>query len=110
MLINYLFKIVSFQTDININDWSIPGSQLCSMTHEEFRKKLPKDPGNIFWTHLQLLKECKFVSVVHKAAENELKIDQKAIVQDPTAVNLPPLTREPKIMRKTFHNLKREGE
>lgn len=81
---------------------------MCSLTHEDFRKKLPKDPGNIFWTHLQLLKECKFVSVVHKAAESEQKPVAKPA--EPMTLNIiPPVAREPKIMRKTFHNLKKEG-
>lgn len=47
------------------------GNELCNLTHEEFCKKIEKDPGNIFWTHLQLLKECKFVAVVHKALEKD---------------------------------------
>ncbi|EDW27975.1 GL27261 [Drosophila persimilis] len=52
--------------DIIMSDWQINGQELCAMTHEEFSQKLPHDPGNVFWTHLQLLKECNFVSVVHK--------------------------------------------
>ncbi|XP_065372302.1 DNA-binding protein Ets97D [Calliphora vicina] len=97
-------------TDANIGDWAISGRQLCALTHEDFRKKISKDPGNIFWTHLQLLKECKFVSVVHKAAESEQKPAIKRQLQDPLGLNIvPPVAREPKIMRKTFHNLKKEA-
>lgn len=66
------------------------------MTHKEFRLKLPKDPENIFWTHLQLLKECKFVSVIHNIPELEQPADDTDL-----RVN-----KEQKIMRKhetSFH-------
>lgn len=97
-------------TNVNINDWSISGRQLCTMTHEVFRQKITKDPGNVFWTHLQLLKECKFVSVVHKVAENVLKEPIKRQVEESLALELlANAPREPKIMRKTFHNLKKEA-
>ncbi|XP_005176667.1 DNA-binding protein Ets97D-like isoform X1 [Musca domestica] len=92
--------------DAHISDWSISGRQLCSLSHEEFRKKIPTDPGNVFWTHIQLLKECKFVSVVHKAAETALAAPEPR--QSNSAVLPTTLTREPKIMRKTFHTLKKE--
>ncbi|XP_075148082.1 DNA-binding protein Ets97D isoform X2 [Haematobia irritans] len=94
----------------HISDWCISGRQLCALTHEEFRKKIPSDPGNVFWTHIQLLRECKFVSVVHKAAETALATDETTS-NDLDALGLNILAnsaREPKIMRKTFHNLKKE--
>jgi len=28
------------------------------MTLEEFRKKVPVDPQNLFWTHIELLRKC----------------------------------------------------
>ena len=31
------------------------------MTHSEFREKIPVDPNDLFWTHLELLRKCKFV-------------------------------------------------
>jgi hypothetical protein len=34
---------------------------LCEMTHPEFVKLIPFDRGDIFWTHLELLRKCKFV-------------------------------------------------
>lgn len=51
------------------------------------------------------------MSVVHKAAETEKKATPKRPIPETVTLNLvPPLAREPKIMRKTFHNLKKEGK
>lgn len=91
-----------------MNEWSITGRQLCTLTHEEFHKKLPKDPGNVFWTHVQLLKECKFVAVVHKAAESELMENNTELNKITPALSAMP--REQKIMRKSFHNTKKESK
>ncbi|XP_017092839.2 DNA-binding protein Ets97D [Drosophila bipectinata] len=84
---------------INMSDWKINGQELCAMTHEEFTKKLPRDPGNVFWTHLQLLKECNFVSVVHKQVEEQRKPKQPKLGD---AASL-----EQRIMRKS---LQKAGE
>ncbi|XP_077985615.1 GA-binding protein alpha chain-like isoform X2 [Glandiceps talaboti] len=35
----------------------LPGKQLCEMPREEFVKKLPRPGGDIFWTHLELLRK-----------------------------------------------------
>ncbi|XP_037956142.1 DNA-binding protein Ets97D-like [Teleopsis dalmanni] len=74
-----------------MSDWMLEGKELCNLTHEEFCTKIPKDPGNIFWTHIQLLKECKFVSVVHPLAK---------IAKDEPNSN-PNGLKELKIMRKS---------
>lgn len=92
--------------DINLAAWHINGQSLCAMTHEEFSRKLPRDPGNVFWTHLQLLKECNFVSVVHKQAEELRKPNSKQSkasipVQSSTGVGL-----EQRIMRKSYQSVK----
>uniref|UniRef100_A0A1A9X3X8 ETS domain-containing protein n=1 Tax=Glossina brevipalpis TaxID=37001 RepID=A0A1A9X3X8_9MUSC len=97
-------------TNFKVNDWSITGRQLCALTHEEFCKKLPKDPGNVFWTHIQLLKKCKFVAVVHKAAESELIETNTELNKKTSTGELPVMQREPKIMRKSSLNPKKEGE
>lgn len=39
----------------------IDGNELCKMTLQQFKKKIPKDPDDLFWTHLELLRKCKFV-------------------------------------------------
>lgn len=89
-------------TGVSLSDWAMTGKELCSLTHEEFRRKLPKDPGNVFWTHLQLLKECKFVSVVHKVPEDRGNTGSTATKPITTGVGAaaPPI-KELKIMRKT---------
>lgn len=50
------FNLIS----IKLSDWSICGEELCSLSLEEFQKKVPYDPGDVFWTHLELLRKCKF--------------------------------------------------
>lgn len=49
--------------DIKIKDWNITGQQLCDMTHKQFQTLVPNDPKNVFWTHLELLRKCKFVGM-----------------------------------------------
>lgn len=44
---------------------SIDGAQLISLTHDSFAQIFPNDPGDVFWTHLELLRKCKFVAVMH---------------------------------------------
>ncbi|XP_036324535.1 DNA-binding protein Ets97D isoform X1 [Rhagoletis pomonella] len=86
---------------VSMSDWHMTGKELCSLTHEEFRQKLPRDPGNVFWTHLQLLKECKFVSIVHKIVEDRGSSAGGAKVTSNPAGSLSTPMKEMKIMRKT---------
>ncbi|KAL1117909.1 hypothetical protein AAG570_004222 [Ranatra chinensis] len=46
---------------IKLNDWMITGAELCNMSLKMFHSKVPNDPGNAFWTHLELLRKCKIV-------------------------------------------------
>ncbi|XP_021944659.1 DNA-binding protein Ets97D isoform X2 [Folsomia candida] len=46
--------------------WTLTGKQLCQMTQEEFRKCVPYDPQNLFWTHIELLRKCHVFAVVDK--------------------------------------------
>jgi len=48
-------------------DWQISGASLCSITHDQFKQKVSIDPSDLFWTHLELLRKCKFVAVVQKS-------------------------------------------
>lgn len=32
----------------------------------EFQVKVPHDPDDVFWTHIQLLRKCKFVAIIQK--------------------------------------------
>lgn len=54
--------------NVNINNFAIDGRQLCSLTHPQFVMYIPQDPGDIFWTHLELLRKCKFVAVMQQPA------------------------------------------
>ncbi|XP_015588928.1 DNA-binding protein Ets97D isoform X1 [Cephus cinctus] len=72
------FNLVS----LRLADWNITGAQLCNLTLEEFQSKVPLDPGDVFWTHLELLRKCKFVAVVQKdppAGVNDIVEDNKSI-------------------------------
>lgn len=53
-------------SQIKLQDWNITGKELANITIEEFYKKVPNDPGHIFWTHLELLRKCKMVAVMQK--------------------------------------------
>ena len=46
---------------VDIDNFSLNGRQLCDLKHEAFRQLIPFDRGDIFWTHLELLRKCKFV-------------------------------------------------
>ena len=62
----------TFQSaNINTSHWvTVDGPRLCDITHAEFRQKVPVDPRDLFWTHLELLRKCKFVAVVQKPSPN----------------------------------------
>ncbi|XP_011330308.1 DNA-binding protein Ets97D isoform X2 [Ooceraea biroi] len=60
------FSLVS----LRLADWNITGAQLCNLTMDEFHAKVPLDPGDVFWTHFELLRKCKFVAVVQKDASD----------------------------------------
>jgi len=47
-------------------DWNMAGAELCEMTQDQFKLKVQVDPNDLFWTHLELLRKCKFVAVVQK--------------------------------------------
>lgn len=65
MHINVWLKWVVNQFNLHIdqNDWSFSGKELCELTLEDFQMKVPNDPGNKFWTHLELLRKCHFIAV-----------------------------------------------
>ncbi|XP_026473196.1 DNA-binding protein Ets97D-like [Ctenocephalides felis] len=70
--------------DIKIKDWNITGQQLCDMTHKQFQTLVPNDPKNVFWTHLELLRKCKFVAVLQK--DEQEKEAPRAIIRKPHKV------------------------
>ncbi|KAL4228676.1 hypothetical protein ACF0H5_011721 [Mactra antiquata] len=60
------FKLLNVQTD----NFNMTGAELCDMSHSDFVKYIPHDKGDIFWTHLELLRKCKFVAVMQQPAPN----------------------------------------
>ncbi|XP_011881306.1 PREDICTED: DNA-binding protein Ets97D isoform X2 [Vollenhovia emeryi] len=86
------FNIVS----LRLADWNITGAQLCNLTMEEFHAKVPLDPGDVFWTHFELLRKCKFVAVVQKdapdtpnegVAEKSIKARHPKVTKSKSTVN-----------------------
>ena len=58
----------TFKTaSIDPADWLMSGEELCSISQEQFKSKVPVDPNDLFWTHLELLRKCKFVAVVQNS-------------------------------------------
>ncbi|XP_053683481.1 DNA-binding protein Ets97D [Sabethes cyaneus] len=75
------WAVRTFQlSNIKLPDWTISGKELCEMDHAEFKQKVPNDPGDLFWTHMELLRKCKFVAVVQKNGDGE-EYDEMAILR-----------------------------
>ncbi|XP_067936939.1 GA-binding protein alpha chain-like [Watersipora subatra] len=53
-------------TNVNADSFDLTGKELCELQHAEFVQKVPHDKGDVFWTHLELLRKCKFVAVVQQ--------------------------------------------
>ncbi|XP_030764284.1 DNA-binding protein Ets97D isoform X2 [Sitophilus oryzae] len=49
-------------SNIKLSDWNISGKDLYKLTMEDFQKIVPNDPGDVFWTHLELLRQMKVVA------------------------------------------------
>ncbi len=55
------------RASVSMEDWHMmTGRELVGLTHEEFKRKVPIDPAELMWTHLELLRKCKFVAIVQK--------------------------------------------
>ncbi|XP_077299949.1 DNA-binding protein Ets97D isoform X2 [Arctopsyche grandis] len=85
-------------TGIKLSDWSISGNELCALTIEEFRAKCPSDPIDLFWTHLELLRKCKFIAVV-QSEESEEGGDSEEL--SPSAIKKKPKINQPIIINST---------
>lgn len=46
---------------VDVKNFNLTGQQLAGLTHEEFVRYIPNDRNDIFWTHLELLRKCRFV-------------------------------------------------
>ncbi|KAJ8916552.1 hypothetical protein NQ315_000194 [Exocentrus adspersus] len=83
-------------TNIKLSDWSMTGRELQKLTIQQFQKIVPNDPGDIFWTHFELLRKMK---VVATKREEPLKRGS------PKAVK-PKVSITPTIMRRKTTNKK----
>ncbi|KZC14562.1 DNA-binding protein Ets97D [Dufourea novaeangliae] len=82
---------------VRLADWNITGQQLCNLTLEEFQTKVPLDPGEVFWTHLELLRKCKFVAVVQKdppESPTENNVDKSMKVRSQKATKTRPVVNQ----------------
>ncbi|ESO07338.1 hypothetical protein HELRODRAFT_110801 [Helobdella robusta] len=84
------FKLKSVATLIVEN---MSGAQLVNLSHSDFTKIFPNDVGDVFWTHLELLRRCKFV-VTFNSIETTMRAHTHthtrartiiAVMQSPTA-------------------------
>nr|CAD7427482.1 unnamed protein product [Timema monikensis] len=66
---------------VRLTDWSMTGAELCQLSLGEFQMIVPHDPGDVFWTHLELLRKCHFVAVVQK---QDVKQEPAEIEESPT--------------------------
>ncbi|KAG6443891.1 DNA-binding protein Ets97D isoform X2 [Manduca sexta] len=76
-------------TGVKLSDWNISGAELCAMTNVEFKEKVPSDPGDLFWTHFELLRKCKFIAVVQndeQQTKDPLEVPQSAIKKKPKQI------------------------
>lgn len=57
------WAVNQFALRLQEGDWKMSGKALCELTLPDFQKKIPRDPGNKFWTHLELLRKCQFIAI-----------------------------------------------
>ncbi|XP_075988869.1 DNA-binding protein Ets97D isoform X2 [Anticarsia gemmatalis] len=85
-------------TGVKLSDWNISGAELCTITNVEFKEKVPSDPGDLFWTHFELLRKCKFIAVVQtdesQPVKDPLEMPQSAIKKKPKQVVIRPSSEE----------------
>lgn len=49
--------------NLKLSDWSMSGSDLFKLDIHDFQKIVPSDPGDVFWTHFELLRKMKVVAI-----------------------------------------------
>uniref|UniRef100_A0A182J6M3 ETS domain-containing protein n=1 Tax=Anopheles atroparvus TaxID=41427 RepID=A0A182J6M3_ANOAO len=64
---------------IKLQDWCISGKELCELEQDEFKLKVPNDPGGLFWMHLDMLRRYKIVATLQKHSGDEDDFDEMAI-------------------------------
>lgn len=73
--------------NLKLTDWSMNGKELFELTLQDFQKLVPNDPGDVFWTHLELLRKIKVVAIMKE--EGDIPPSEK---------------RTPKLMKQTKFN------
>lgn len=58
---------------LSLSDWNITGKQLCQLSLSDFHSMVPVDPGDFFWTHLELLRKCKFIGELFYSSVEKVK-------------------------------------
>lgn len=56
--------------NIKLSDWSMTGEDLYKLSLKDFQEICPNDPGDVFWTHLELLRQMKVVGKIFKVCFN----------------------------------------
>lgn len=51
-------------TSVTLVDWDLTGAELYDLTLEEFQRKVPNDPGELFWMHLEVLRSSNCVGKI----------------------------------------------
>ncbi|CAH0712996.1 unnamed protein product, partial [Brenthis ino] len=74
---------------VKLSDWSISGTELCNITNVDFKEKVPSDPGDLFWTHFELLRKCKFIAVV-QTDEQPPAVEKDTLVLPQSAIKKKP--------------------
>ncbi|CAH2235449.1 DNA-binding protein Ets97D-like isoform X2 [Pararge aegeria] len=75
-------------TGIKLSDWNINGVELCAINNIDFKEKVPSDPGDLFWTHFELLRKCKFIVIQNEepVVKDQLELPQSAIKKKPKLI------------------------
>lgn len=86
---------------VDVNNFNLTGKELCGLRHDDFVKYIPNDKGDVFWTHLELLRKCKFVAVIQQptphavttitvsTTEGQGLTRNKGIIRKPRSITIP---------------------
>ncbi|KAB0791441.1 hypothetical protein PPYR_03241 [Photinus pyralis] len=50
--------------NLKLSDWAMTGKELMELNLAQFQIMVPNDPGDIFWTHLELLRKMKVIATM----------------------------------------------
>lgn len=77
---------------LKLANWTMDGEQLFQLTLQDFHKLVPYDPGDIFWTHLELLRKMRVVAVMKEDSGPPIEKKPKIL---PQKVKATPITTLP---------------